>query len=197
MSRAPEPSYSPRLDEAIALATDAFRYRIRKGSRTPYLAHLFQVMVHVAEHGGDEDQMIAAILHDYLEDIETSTEQELEVRFGSRVSSMVMALSDCTTYPKPPWQERKEKYIAALRLEGPEVRLISAADKLHNARSILRDLVEVGERVWDQFAASRSQTLWYYREMTKTLSDGWSHPLLTELEQVVRELHSRAGESYE
>lgn len=197
MSRAPEPRYSPRLDQAIALATDAFRYRIRKGSRTPYLAHLFQVMVYVAEHGGDEDQMIAAILHDYLEDIETSTEQELEGRFGPRVTRMVMALSDCTTYPKPPWQARKEAYIEALGREGPEVRLISAADKLHNARSVLRDLLEVGDRVWDQFAASRTQTLWYYREITKRLGEGWTHPLLTELERVVRELHEKAGETYE
>src|SRR5829696_6971427 len=106
MARPPSPlqaCYSPRLDEAIALAVDAFRHETRKGTRVPYLAHLLQVMVLVAEHGGDEDQMIAAVLHDYLEDIDGASADSLRVRFGDRVTDLVVGLSDTTVRPKPPW----------------------------------------------------------------------------------------------
>jgi GTP pyrophosphokinase len=188
-----DPCYSERLDAAIALATDAFRYKVRKGSGIPYITHLVQVMVYVAEHGGDEDQMIAAVLHDYLEDIEHATGEDVEERFGPRVRRLVEALSDATTQPKPPWKERKVTYLADLRGEPAEVKLISAADKLHNARSIRRDFSQLGLAVFDRFTASREQTLWYYRSVVESLGHEWEHPLLDELAREVTALLDEAG----
>jgi len=196
-SRPPEPCYTERLDAAIALAVDAFRSRVRKGSQIPYVTHLLQVMVTVAEHGGDEDQMIAAVLHDYLEDIRGAHRDELAGRFGERVAALVVGLSDSTTHPRPPWQERKETYLEALAKEPPELKLISTADKLHNATSILRDLRTLREQVWDRFTATREQTLWYYRAAYAALATGWAHPLLEDLRRVVLALHEEAGEQIE
>jgi len=187
------PRYTERLDRAIALAADAFREKTRKGTGIPYVTHLLQVMVTVAEHGGDEDQLIAAVLHDYLEDIRGASADELRREFGDFVADAVVALSDATEHPKPPWDERKRRYIALVADEPPEVKLISAADKLHNARCIRRDLRTAGETVWDRFTATREQTLWYYREMVTALGHGWTHPLLDELREEVEALHHDAG----
>jgi GTP pyrophosphokinase len=185
------PQYSTRVDEALALVAVAFRDRERKGSRVPYLAHLLAVAALVAEHGGNENQIIAALLHDYLEDIEGANEKELHERFGQQIAEWVVALSDTTSRPKPPWQERKETYLAKLRKESGALKLVSAADKLHNAQSLLRDHRAVGEAVWDRFTATREQTLWYYRAVTEALGERWSHPILAELRRAVDELEAR------
>lgn len=184
--------YSPRLDDAVAFALDAFRTRVRKGTRIPYATHLLQVMVTVAEHGGDEDQCIAAVLHDWLEDIEDADSTMLSARYGARVARLVDALSDSTTHPKPPWRDRKERYLAQLRVADPEVKLISAADKLHNCQCIRRDLALVGPPVWERFTAGRTGTLWYYSAVTEALADGWPHPLVHRLAGEVAELHEEA-----
>jgi (p)ppGpp synthase/HD superfamily hydrolase len=147
-------------------------------------------MVFVAEHGGDEDQLIAALLHDYLEDVDGATEAELIECYGARVAALVVALSDATSSPKPPWKERKVAYIEHLRQAPADVKLISAADKLHNARCIRRDLAVVGASVWERFSASPEQVLWYYREVGAALATDWSHPLVDELLSVVEELHA-------
>jgi (p)ppGpp synthase/HD superfamily hydrolase len=188
MSRARLPQYSERLDQALGLAAEAFRTHVRKGSGVPYLAHLLAVASSVADHGGDEEQIIAALLHDYLEDVDGASRDMLEARFGERVAELVLGLSDSTTHPKPPWEERKQTYLARLAGESADLKLISAADKLHNATAILRDHRAVGEVVWDRFSASREQTLWYYREVVVALGQGWSHPLLDELSVVVERM---------
>jgi len=185
MTQGSEPMYSERLDRAVALATDAFRTHYRKGSGVPYLTHLFQVMVTVGEYGGDEDQMIAALLHDYLEDVRDATGEELDERFGPRVRRLVEQLSDTTDYPKPPWRERKEVYLEKLRNEPEELKLISAADKLHNARSILRDLRTIGEELWERFTGKKEGSLWYYGAVVDALGEGWAHPILEELRETV------------
>ena len=184
------PCYSARLDEALALAARAFRSVRRKGTEIPYLTHLLQVMVFVAEHGGDEDQLIAAVLHDYLEDVAGASEAELVASFGARVAALVVALSDATSRPKPPWKERKVRYLEQLRHAPADVKLISAADKLHNALSIRRDLATEGASVWERFAAAPDQVLWYYREVSVALATNWSHPLVDELNAVVEDLHA-------
>ena len=182
------PAYSVHLDDALVLAASSFREVYRKGTTTPYLTHLLQVMVTVGEHGGDEDQMIAAVLHDYLEDVDGSTPQQLADRFNPRVARMVAALSDTQVRPKPPWRERKEAYLAHLRDEPAEIKLISAADKLHNARCILRDLATIGPAVWDKFSAPREGTLWYYRSVVDALAHDWNHPLVDELRDAVAQM---------
>jgi GTP pyrophosphokinase len=128
-------------------------------------------------------------LHDYLEDIAGATAEGIEAEFGGRVARLVVALSDTTVRPKPPWEERKRAYLAHLREAPAEVKLISAADKLHNSQSIHRDLQVVGDEIWDRFTASREQTLWYYRELIEALSHGWSSGLLDRLRTEVDDLH--------
>ncbi len=138
--------------------------------------------------------MIAALLHDYLEDIPGASGEDLERRFGGRVRRIVEALSDTQEHPKPPWEERKRAYIDELRDEPIDVKLVSAADKLHNAASTLRDHRELGDEVFDRFTATKAQTLWYYRALLVSLGAGWQHALLDELQGVVAELHHVAGE---
>jgi (p)ppGpp synthase/HD superfamily hydrolase len=187
--------YSRRLDAALALAAEVFRDKVRKGTGTPYLCHLLQVATWVGEWGGDEDQIIAGLLHDYLEDIDGARPELLRQQFGERVSHLVLALSDTTVRPKPPWQERKTHYLATLRDEPAEVKLVSACDKLHNARCIVRDFGLVGEALWGRFTATREQTAWYYRGALTALGSGWQHPLLGELEVAVAEVERAARSS--
>jgi (p)ppGpp synthase/HD superfamily hydrolase len=152
-------------------------------------------MVTVAEWGGDEDQLIAALMHDWLEDIPGASEAALAQRYGERVARLVKALSDTTVTPKPPWLERKQAYLAHLASAPAEVKLISAADKLHNARSVRRDLELVGESVWSRFSATREQTLWYYGAVLNALATGWEHRLVDELRREVEALHRAAAEA--
>jgi (p)ppGpp synthase/HD superfamily hydrolase len=190
MTASNTPAYSPRLDAALALVAEAFRSHVRKGSGVPYLGHLMAVAASVSDHGGDEDQIIAALLHDYLEDVPGARRDDVEARFGRRVAELVIGLSDTTEHPKPPWQERKQAYLTRLAGAGHDLKLISVADKLHNATAILRDHGKVGEKVWERFSASREQTLWYYREVVVALASGWSHPLLEELERAVARMQA-------
>lgn len=194
-SEAPGPCYSERLDEALRFAAEHFRFRVRKGSGVPYVTHLLQVCCTVGEFGGDEEQMIAAVLHDYLEDIHGAHSDVLVARFGERVARLVVALSDSTSQPKPSWAERKERYIERLRVEPAELKLISAADKLHNAQSIVRDQVKIGDQVFERFSAEKSQTLWYYRAVVAALADGWDHVLVNELDALVDRMHALGGVS--
>lgn len=186
------PAYSRRLDDALALAADAFRDHQRKATGVPYLTHLLSVCAIVGEYGGDEDQMIAALLHDYLEDVDGGAEPMLAARFGPRVAHMVAALSDTKVFPKPPWQERKDRYLALLRDEPVDIKLVSAADKLHNCRSVIRDHHAVGDAVFERFTAGKAGTLWYYRAVADALGHGWDHAIVVELREAVADLHRLA-----
>lgn len=187
-------AYSRRFDEAVAFAVDAFRDEFRKATGVPYISHLFSVTALVAEFGGDEDQMIAAMLHDWLEDIHGATPEVLRDRFGDRVTALVIALTDSNEQPKPPWRERKERYLAHLCVAPDDVRLISAADKLHNCRMIRRDLAMHGPRVFQWFRGEQVGTLWYYRSVVTALESGWSHPILVALRHEVDGLHQDAAD---
>lgn len=183
------PAYSERFDAAVALAIDAFRSHYRKTTRIPYVTHLLSVCATVGEYGGDEDQMIAAVLHDWLEDVPGADPRVLEDRFGARVRMLVEALTDTVEHPKPPWRPRKERYLALLRDEPADVKLISAADKLHNVRSILRDHHDIGDAVFDRFSAKKHETLWYFRAVCEALGANWRHAVLDELRDAVADLH--------
>ena len=187
------PLYSSRLDEAVVFALDQFRTRVRKGTNVPYMTHLLSVMTLVGEYGGDEEQMIAAVLHDYLEDIPGAKAEYLVERFGEKVTAYVLALSDSTGHPKPPWRTRKEQYLSHLSGESPELKLISCADKLHNCGSIRRDHQEMGDVIFSRFTGGKEGTLWYYRAVTAALGENWHHPLLTRLREEVEQLHHQAG----
>ncbi len=181
-------AYSARMDEAMNLTVSSFRGKFRKGTTIPYLTHLLAVAAMVGEGGGDEDQIIAALLHDWLEDIPGAQASLLEDKFGLRVRRLVEALSDTVVQPKPPWRERKERYIAHLYDEPPEVKLISVADKLHNCRSTVIDLRQSGIQIFERFNAKQGGTLWYYQALIPALAKDWDHWLLDLLRFEVNEL---------
>lgn len=145
----------------------------------------------VLEAGGDEDQAIAALLHDVVEDCGGRPMlQEVTERFGQRVARIVDGCTDAYTSPKPPWKQRKLDYLALLRNADDDIRLVSAADKLHNVRTILTDHRAVGESVWARFSGGREGTLWYYRTVLDILLEGRPNRLIGELERVVTELEN-------
>lgn len=180
--------YSERFDAAVALAVRDFRSVVRKGTSIPYITHLFTVASTVGEHGGDEDQLIAAVLHDWLEDVEGASAEALEAQFGPRVRGLVEGLSDSFTHPKPPWKERKVTYISRLASKPAELKLISAADKIHNCQCIRRDFATHGEALWTRFSGGRDGTLWYYRAVADALQQDWDHALAVRLREEVRGL---------
>jgi len=179
--------YTPRLEEAFVYAAALHRDQIRKGAGVPYVTHLMAVAALVGEHGGTEDQVIAALLHDAIEDQGVGRD-EIAARFGETVAEIVMACTDATTDPKPPWLPRKTAYLAHLRDQGPLVKLVSAADKLHNGRAVLRDLRIQGDALWSRFTATPAQTVWYYEGVLEALCHEWEHPILYDLDAVVTRL---------
>lgn len=185
-------AYTPRLDRAVALALTDFRRVTRKQTRIPYVSHLFAVTALVAEGGGDEDQLIAAMLHDWLEDVPESSPEALEAGFGPRVRRIVEAVTDTTEFPKPPWRERKERFIAHIRTQPAEVKLVCAADKLHNAQTLVRDLVRDGVETMDRFRGGREGTVWYYAAVADALADGFDHWLLGDLLATVARIRALA-----
>jgi len=186
--RAPN-TYGPRFDSALSFAASCHFGQHRKGGGAPYVTHPMAVASIVADFGGDEDQAIAALLHDVIEDCGVSEEQ-IAQRYGERVARIVVACTDATEQPKPPWKPRKKAHIERVRHQPGEVKLVIAADKLHNASSILRDRrrASVGEQIWERFSADRDDVVWYYRAMASALGEGWQHELLNELDDAIRQL---------
>jgi (p)ppGpp synthase/HD superfamily hydrolase len=161
----------------------------RKIGGEPYLAHLLAVAALVLEGGGDEDEAIAGLLHDAVEDQGgMPTLEAIRRRFGDRVAEIVWGCSDAAGAPKPPWRRRKEAYVAHLAGATSSVRLVAAADKLHNARSILRDYRRLGPSLWSHFHGGRDGTLWYYRAVVETLKSAGMTPLVEELDRAVANL---------
>jgi (p)ppGpp synthase/HD superfamily hydrolase len=179
----------PRFLRAFEFAAEKHKGQARKASRTPYIAHLMGVTSLVLEFGGDEDLAIAALLHDVVEDCGGKPVlKEVRRRFGARVAKVVDGCTDAYEIPKPPWRERKENYIRHLRDADAGTRLVSAADKLNNMRSILADYREVGEAIWERFNGGREGTLWYYRTLLDEFQRTKSNRLVRELQLAVREL---------
>lgn len=185
---------SARMEQALATACRIHADQRRKGSGIPYLTHLLAVCAIVGEYGGDEDQMIAALLHDTLEDRpERFSRSDIVELFGWRVAHIVVGCSDCTAKPKPPWEQRKRAYLARLRHHDPGVKLVSAADKLHNTRALVRDLKSSGDVIWARFNATREQQCWYLRGCVDALRDDWRHSVVDHLDHDVSELETLCG----
>ena len=180
---------TPRFEEALIYATQLHATQSRKGSATPYIAHLLAVTALVLENGGNEDEAIAALLHDAIEDQGgAATREEIRQRFGNSIVEIVDGCTDAEVVPKPPWRPRKEAFLARLREAPASVRLVVAADKLHNARSVLGDYRVLGESLWQRFKGGKEGTLWYYRAATDALRAAGTTPLVEELDRVVTEL---------
>lgn len=186
----------PRFATAVAWATELHAGQERKGTGIPYVAHVIAVAAIAIEHGADEDVAIAAALHDAIEDCGGAPMRELiAARFGGRVAAIVAGCTDADVTPKPPWRARKEAYLAHLPGASTEVLLVSAADKLHNARSLLADYRAVGEDLWGRFSGGREGTLWYYRALVGAYRASGSVPaaLLAEVDATVTALEAAAA----
>ncbi len=184
---------SQRFEDALVYSARLHAKQIRKGTTIPYVSHLLGVAGIVLEHGGNEVETIAALLHDAVEDQGgADTREEIRRRFGDAVVSIVDGCTDAEVIPKPPWKERKEQYIARLSHASPSILLVSAADKLHNARAILGDYRALGENLWDRFNGGKEGTLWYYKSLVDAFKQAAAGtalaPLIEELERVVGEI---------
>ena len=164
-------TFGPRFESALTFACSKHAGQTRKGNGAPYITHVIAVASLVGEYGGDEDQAIAALLHDVVEDCDVSAE-EIAALFGARVASIVTVCTDATTHPKPPWQARKEAHVEKVRAATADAKLVIACDKLHNTQSIVRDRrrPSVGESVWSRFSTGREGMVWYLQAMREALS---------------------------
>ena len=187
--------YSARMLQALAAAALIHAAQLRKGTTIPYLSHLLGACSIALEYGADEDEAIAALLHDAIEDGEpTEAARPTVWSFGPEVGRIVEGCTDADTHPKPPWRRRKEEYLASLAAKDHSILLVSASDKLHNARSIVRDLRGIGDRVWGRFSVSKQETLWYYRSLVTAYRANPAHApaLVEELDRTVTEMESLA-----
>jgi (p)ppGpp synthase/HD superfamily hydrolase len=188
----------PTFAQALVHAFVLHAQQKRKGTKIPYIAHLLSVAALVLEEGGREDEAIAALLHDAIEDQGgDATRKQIRFLFGKKVADIVDGCTDADTSPKPHWKERKENYIKHIRHAPREVRLVSLADKLHNARSILYDYRKIGKDVWKRFnreARSRDKQLWYYKALVNAFRDaGGFVEMVDELDRVVSEIEKESS----
>lgn len=191
----PQPVLTARFETALAFAARLHIDQVRNKTRIPYVSHLLGTASLALEHGADEDQAIAALLHDAVEDQGgTPTLQTIERLFGSRVAAIVRACSDNPGDGEDtPWKERKVAYLEHLQDTDADARLVSASDKLHNARAILSDLRRQGESVWKRFTPSPPEIAWYYRSLVEVFKDDKGPASIAfELEPVVREIETLA-----
>ena len=193
-----------RFDRALLYATHVHGGQVRKGTSTPYVAHLLAVAATVLEYGGDEDLAIAALLHDSAEDQGGKARlDDVRNRFGERVARIVEACSDSLADTgkgerKAHWRERKEAYLAHLRTADEDSLWVSLADKVHNTRTILRDLrkPDIGEKVWARFSVPAKQTLWYYHSLADIFCERLSNQLSNELREIVEVLEAEVAKAH-
>jgi hypothetical protein len=184
-----------RFEAASRYANQVHATQQRKGTAIPYVSHPLAVASLVLEHGGGEDETIAALLHDAAEDQGGRTRlEEIGRLFGGHVAAIVEECSDTFEDPKPPWESRKQRFLERLKNASPSALLVVAADKLHNARSILKDYREVGEALWSRFRGGKEGTLWYYRSLVSAFRAAGLSPLVEELSRVVAALEALAGQ---
>lgn len=185
-----------RLIAAFSLAAELHAPQFRKGTKIPYISHLMSVSAVIMEYGGDEEQAIAGLLHDVVEDCGGQYLAVIREKFGNRVAAIVEACTDGVPDAKgekPDWHQRKEAYLAHLEHAGANILLVSAADKLHNARAILSDLRTIGPAVFERFKAGKAGTLWYYGRLAEIFQARLPGPLSQELARTVEAIQGMAG----
>ena len=193
-SKPPRETVSRRFDEALQYAVDKHRCQLRKDGRVPYIAHLMGVSALVLEHGGDEDQAIAGLLHDAPEDQGgAATLEEIRRRFGDGVADIVRGCTEKLELGKREWRTRKTLHLEHMRGLPDRTLLVLLADKVHNGRGVLDELDRVGLEVFDRFGGKLDGTLWYYREMCAMFSQRIGAPLSRELERIVTRMEHAAS----
>ena len=193
-------AFHPEFERALAFATRLHAPRTRKETGIPYISYLIGVAGLVLENGGDRDQAIAGLLHDAIEDRGVdypggvdALRSDIETEFGPMVLRIVEGCTDAETIPKPPYRERKERYIAHHEDAPPEVLLVSCADKLHNARAIVANLRATGNALFERFNGGREGTLWYYESLASVFERRGPRPLAAELRRTVETMKTLAG----
>jgi len=200
MNEAERAAFHPDFAQALAFVSDLHAAQVRKETDIPYISHLIGVAGLVLENGGDRDQAIAGLLHDSIEDCGSeypggvaALRDRIRREFGATVLDIVEGCTDAETVPKPPWRERKERYIAHLRTAPARVRLVSCADKLHNARAIVADLRILGPGLFGRFKGGQQGTLWYYDELAREFERGGPEHLAAELRRIVDTMKTLAN----
>lgn len=179
-------TYSSQFEAGLVYAATVHAGQVRKKSGMPYIAHLLGVASIVMEYGGNEEEAIAALLHDAVEDAGGQRRlDDIRERFGETAAKIVAGCTDSDVFPRPPWRERKNDYLKHLPEASASVHLVSAADKLHNARALLRTLRAVGEPIWERYSGGKEGTLWYYRTLVDVFRSTGPAPLTEELDRVV------------
>ena len=176
------PILTEKFEQALVYANSIHREQMRKGTDIPYMSHLMSVAALTLEHGGDEDQAIAALLHDAAEDCGGHERlSDIRNKFGDGVADMVSDCTDGWTEPKPDWRPRKEAYIASITTKRERSLLVTLADKTHNARTIVADLENIGDNIWSRFSAERDEVIWYYESLASALGLRMNVRLVDEL----------------
>ncbi|HEY9824762.1 MAG TPA: HD domain-containing protein [Stenomitos sp.] len=183
-----------RYNEALEYAAWLHKDQVRKGTEIPYIAHPVAVSITALKYGATEEEAIAALLHDALEDQgrDGLTRIEILEKYGPEVLAIVEGCTDAVETPKPPWEARKKRYIASIAHKSASIRFVSACDKLHNAQAILKDFQAIGDALWERFKGGKEGTLWYYRALVEAFRAAGELPMLDALEQVVSELEAIA-----
>ena len=180
-----------RFEQALQYAVLVHAHQVRKGSDIPYVAHLLGVTSIALEYDATEDEAIGALLHDAGEDAGGDGRiEDVRYRFGNAVAEIVQGCTDAVVMPKPPWRKRKEDYIAHVPTASASIRLVSASDKLHNLRAILRDFRRIGDALWALFTGGKEGTLWYYRALVTAFREAGTSELVEELDRVMTELEN-------
>jgi (p)ppGpp synthase/HD superfamily hydrolase len=185
---------SPQFEKALIYATGIHGGKLRRKTRIPFIAHILGVAAIALDYGANETEAIGALLHDAVEDGGGAKRlRDIERKFGKNVARIVEGCTDTLQTPKPPWRERKENYIAHLKRASASTRLVSAADKLHNARAILHRLRQEGDNLWSRFNDGEEGALWYYRSLVSAFHEHGSNELIEELDRVVTEIERSAA----
>jgi GTP pyrophosphokinase len=183
-----------RFDEALKYTHEVHRSQARKGNGTPYIGHLLGVASIVLDDGGSEDEAIAALLHDAPEDHGGRGRlEEIRSRFGEAVARIVEDCTDCWETPKRPWVERKQEYVEHARALPATSLRVAAADKVHNAYAILRDLRNTGEKIWERFNAPPDDVIAYYEGLVRSFRHAGGGKLVEELERIVKGIQREMG----
>ncbi|MEA5518016.1 HD domain-containing protein [Limnoraphis robusta CCNP1315] len=178
-----------RFEQALVYAHRLHINQTRKVGNIPYIAHLLSVAALVLEAGGNEDEAISALLHDSIEDQGgAKTREEIRQQFGESVVNIVDGCTESETYPKPPWKERKLRYLAQIETASSSVQLVSLADKLHNGRSLLLECHKLGDEIWKFFPVGKAETLWFYDSLLQIYKKTPYLQLVQEFRQVVNSL---------
>lgn len=178
-----------RFDRALTYASELHRSQTRKGSAVPYISHRLGVAALAIEAGADEDQAIAALLHDAVEDQGGLPQlEEIRRRFGKRVADIVEHCTDSFSDEKEEWQSRKNAYLTALPKKPADALLVVLADKTHNASCIVSDIAVHGDATWQRFTGGREGTLWYYSELARAFRTHTPGPRAERLASLVEQM---------